>query len=227
MSETLDKDFKRAEQLSLPITLLVLVIAFGALVAAGLPLLLALTAIAATLGLLGPISQLIALDPSTSSVVLLIGLAVGVDYSMIYLRRAMEERDAGADHDAALNAAAATSGRTVLISGVTVPAFGIHTITTGDQGRAAHHADLRSRHGRFPGGPIPAVVAIQADDVTSAAVQSAITRLKTAALATGQMSDPITTTTSPDNTLVLVNIPLQGDGTDAASDTALDTLRGQ
>ena len=75
-----------------------------------------------TIGLLGPISQLHALDESSSSVVLLVGLAVGVDYSMFYLRREMEERDAGRTWEAALNAAAATSGRAVLISGLTVMA---------------------------------------------------------------------------------------------------------
>ena len=75
-----------------------------------------------TIGLLGPISQLHALDESVASVVLLVGLAVGVDYSMFYLRREMEERDAGRGHEAALEAAAATSGRAVLISGFTVMA---------------------------------------------------------------------------------------------------------
>jgi uncharacterized membrane protein YdfJ with MMPL/SSD domain len=108
--------------LSLPITLVILLIAFGALVAAGLPLLLGATAVMGTIGLLGPISQLHALEESSSSVVLLVGLAVGVDYSMFYLRREMEERDAGRTWDAALNAAAATSGRAVLISGLTVMA---------------------------------------------------------------------------------------------------------
>ena len=73
-----------------------------------------------TIGLLGPASQLVAVEESVSSVVLLVGLAVGVDYCMFYLRREMEERDAGRDADAALNAAAATSGRAVMISGITV-----------------------------------------------------------------------------------------------------------
>ena len=120
LQEAFDKDFQRAEYLSLPITLLILIIAFGALVAAGVPLLLGLTAVAATIGLLGPISQLVALDDAVASVVLLVGLAVGVDYSMFYLRRYMEERDSGRAGDAALAAAAATSGRAVLISGITV-----------------------------------------------------------------------------------------------------------
>ena len=81
---------------------------------------LALTAVMGTIGLLGPVSQLVALDDAISSVVLLVGLAVGVDYCMFYLRREMEERDAGKGPEAALEAAAATSGRAVLISGLTV-----------------------------------------------------------------------------------------------------------
>jgi uncharacterized membrane protein YdfJ with MMPL/SSD domain len=120
LSKAFDKDFQRAEFLSLPITLIILIVAFGALVAAGLPLLLGVTAVMGTIGLLGPVSQLMPLDESISSVVLLVGLAVGVDYCMFYLRREMEERDAGRAPEAALNAAAATSGRAVLISGMTV-----------------------------------------------------------------------------------------------------------
>jgi uncharacterized membrane protein YdfJ with MMPL/SSD domain len=122
IGEAFEEDFQKAETLSLPITLLILLFAFGALVAAGLPLLLGATAVMGTIGLLGPISQLHALEESSSSVVLLVGLAVGVDYSMFYLRREMEERDAGRTWDAALNAAAATSGRAVLVSGLTVMA---------------------------------------------------------------------------------------------------------
>src|SRR5215217_188788 len=122
IGDAFDKDFQKAETLSLPITLLILLVAFGALVAAGLPLLLGATAVMGTIGLLGPISQLHALEESASSVVLLVGLAVGVDYSMFYLRREMEERDAGRTWEAALNAAAATSGRAVLVSGLTVMA---------------------------------------------------------------------------------------------------------
>ena len=73
-----------------------------------------------TLGLLAPISQIVPMADAASSVVLLVGLAVGVDYSMFYLRRKMEERDAGRSNEAALEFAAATSGQAVLISGVTV-----------------------------------------------------------------------------------------------------------
>ncbi len=115
-------DLQKAETTSLPITLLILLITFGALVAAGIPLILAITAVLATFGLIGPLSQLAAVDSSIQNVVLLIGLAVGVDYSLFYLRRVREERAAGKSNDAAIDAAAATSGRAVLVSGVTVMA---------------------------------------------------------------------------------------------------------
>ena len=120
LSQAFEDDFRKAEFLSLPITLLILVLAFGALVAAGLPLLLGLSSVAITLGLLAPISQLSAVDESISEVILLIGLAVGVDYSLFYIRRERDERRAGRSESAALEAAAATSGRAVLISGITV-----------------------------------------------------------------------------------------------------------
>ena len=120
LDEALAEDFQRAEFLSLPITLLILVVAFGALVAAGVPLLLGLTAVLATLGILGPVSQLFPVDEQISSVILLVGLAVGVDYSLFYLRREREERRAGHSNEAALAIAAATSGRAVLVSGLTV-----------------------------------------------------------------------------------------------------------
>jgi RND superfamily putative drug exporter len=113
-------DLKKAGLLSIPVTLIILVIVFGALVAAGIPLLLALTAIIATFGLVALPSALIPIDEVTYELILLIGLAVGVDYSMFYLKREREERAAGRSEEAALEAAAATSGRSVLISGLTV-----------------------------------------------------------------------------------------------------------
>ena len=100
--------------------LIILLVAFGALVAAGLPLVLGATAVAATVGLLGPVSQVYALAPDVAELVVIIGLAVGVDYAMFYSRRMMEERDRGHSTEAALEIAAATSGRAVLISGLTV-----------------------------------------------------------------------------------------------------------
>ena len=120
LSQAFDDDFQKAEVTSLPITLIILILAFGALVAAFVPLLLAVTAVAAAVSLIGPISQIAPVDEAINSVVLLIGLAVGVDYALFYIRRWREERAAGRDEEAALEAAAATSGRAVLVSGITV-----------------------------------------------------------------------------------------------------------
>jgi uncharacterized membrane protein YdfJ with MMPL/SSD domain len=120
VSDSISKDFKQALFTSLPVTLLILLIAFGALVAAGVPLLLGLTAVMATIGLTGLISHISGVDESVNEVILLIGLAVGVDYSMFYLRREREERESGRSEEASLAAAAATSGRAVLVSGFTV-----------------------------------------------------------------------------------------------------------
>jgi len=107
------KDLSRAERLSVPITLLVLLIAFGALVAALVPVLLAVTAVIAAFGLLGPISQLFPLDDSVKTVVLLIGMAVGVDYALFYVVRSREERQRGHSSREALERTARTSGRSV------------------------------------------------------------------------------------------------------------------
>src|SRR3954471_6299487 len=109
-----------AGERSIPITIAVLLLVFGALVAVGVPLLLALSGVMATVGLVALPSQFVPMDQNVSAVILLIGLAVGVDYSLFYVKREREERAAGRSSRAAIEAAAATSGRSVLISGVTV-----------------------------------------------------------------------------------------------------------
>jgi MMPL family len=114
------KDLLKAGALSLPVTLVILLLVFGAVVAAGIPLLLALTSVLAAIGLLALPSHVLPMDDAVSAVVLLIGLAVGVDYSMFYLKRSREERLSGRTESASVEAAAATSGRSVLISGFTV-----------------------------------------------------------------------------------------------------------
>jgi RND superfamily putative drug exporter len=133
IGDSVASDLERAGLLSLPVTIVILIIAFGALVAAGIPLLLALTGVLATIGLLAIPSQIWPVDDSVSAVVLLIGLAVGVDYSLFYLKREREERAAGRSESAALAAAAATSGRAVLISGLTVMAAMAGMFLTGDK----------------------------------------------------------------------------------------------
>jgi uncharacterized membrane protein YdfJ with MMPL/SSD domain len=106
--------------IALPLTLLILLFVFGSAIAALVPLLLAITAVFATIGLVAFPSQIIPVDEQISEVILLIGLAVGIDYSLFYLRREREERAAGRSEGAAIEAAAATSGRAILISGITV-----------------------------------------------------------------------------------------------------------
>ena len=91
----LGDDFQKAEITSLPVTLVILVLAFGALVAAGIPLLLGITAVMGALGLTAAFSHVMHVDGVISSVILLVGLAVGVDYSLFYLRREREERRRG------------------------------------------------------------------------------------------------------------------------------------
>ncbi len=317
-------DLKKAGLLSIPVTLIILIVVFGALVAAGIPLLLALTAIIATFGLVALPSSLIPIDEVTYELILLIGLAVGVDYSMFYLKREREERAAGRSEEAALEAAAATSGRSVLISGLTViiamsgmflagiqgmSAFAVGTILVVavamlgsltvlpatlswlgdrvDRGRVPFVSRLRRDDGQgriwggivaavlrrpvvsvvlagglllalaipalqlrtiqpgvetfpqslpavqtynriqaaFPGSEIPAEVVVRADDVTSPAVQEAIGQLEWRALSSGQMHEPITVDVNEAGTVATVAIPVDGKGTDAASEAALATLR--
>jgi uncharacterized membrane protein YdfJ with MMPL/SSD domain len=133
LNKSFSDDFAKARTLSLPITLIILIVAFGALVAAGIPVLLAITGVGATLGLVAAVSHIAAVDQAVSEVVLLIGMAVGVDYSLFYMRREREERAAGRDEQAALQAAAATSGRSVLVSGVTVIAAMAGMYLAGDK----------------------------------------------------------------------------------------------
>jgi RND superfamily putative drug exporter len=132
LNKSFGDDFAKARTLSIPLTLVILLFAFGALVAAGIPVMLAITGVAATLGLVSLVSHLAAVDPSVSEVVLLVGMAVGVDYSLFYMRREREERAAGRDEQAALRAAAATSGRAVLVSGLTVMAAMAGMFLAGD-----------------------------------------------------------------------------------------------
>ena len=120
LDEMFNSQLARAGLISIPLTLAILLLVFGSLVGASIPLLLALTSVFATMGLVALPSQFVPMDESISEVILLIGLAVGVDYSLFYIRRERDERRAGRSESAALEAAAATSGRAVLISGITV-----------------------------------------------------------------------------------------------------------
>jgi RND superfamily putative drug exporter len=318
------KDLESAGMLSVPLTLIILVVAFGALVAAGIPLLLALTAVFATFGLVALPSHLLPIAQEAPAVVLLVGLAVGVDYSMFYLRREREERAAGKSERAAIEAAAATSGRSVLISGLTVMVAMAGMFLTGDATFASFgyatmmvvavamlgsltvlpallsrlgdgverlHVPLVGRirrdngEGRvwgaviervlrrpllsvvvsgalllalaapalqlristpgpdtfprslaavqtydrmqeaFPGTALPANVVVRAQNIDTPAVQNAIADLKRAALASGHVQKPITVDTNRDRTIANITLPIDGTGTDAASNASLAALR--
>jgi putative drug exporter of the RND superfamily len=119
-SALISKDFRKAEVTSVPITLILLLGVFGALIAAGIPLLLAGTAVMTAISLLAIPSHWLPVGDSTSEVVLILGMAVGVDYSLFYLRREREERARGASTAQALRIAARTSGRAIVVSGLTV-----------------------------------------------------------------------------------------------------------
>jgi uncharacterized membrane protein YdfJ with MMPL/SSD domain len=120
LEEAFASDLSKAGMISLPLTLMILIVALGALVAAGVPLILALTGVLATMAMVVVPSLLFPLDGNIDALILLIGLAVGVDYSLFYMRREREERASGKSPHDSLMAAAATSGRAVMISGITV-----------------------------------------------------------------------------------------------------------
>ena len=307
--------------LSLPITLLILLVTFGALVAAGIPLLFALTGVFATFGLIAIPSHVLPMPNEVPALVLLVGLAVGVDYTMFYLRREREERAKGRSERAALEAAAATSGRSVLISGLTVmvamggmlvtgdktfAAFGVATMMvvavamlgsltvlpallsrlgdgvdrgrfrrrrpTGGEGRVwgwivdrvlrrpalaaaisgglllllalpaiqmrmaeaspdtyPAHLEVIKTYKRmqvaFPGTALPANVIVKAPNVNAPAVRSAIADLERRALASGRAHEPITVDVNKAGTVANITMPIDGNGTNHASNESLKLLR--
>jgi RND superfamily putative drug exporter len=117
INDRVGSDLSSAEGISLPVTLVLMLLAFGALIAAGIPVLLAATSVAATIGITAPLSHLVHAESTVSSMIVLIGMAVGVDYSLFYLKREREERAAGRSTLDAVEIAAQTSGHSILVSG--------------------------------------------------------------------------------------------------------------
>jgi uncharacterized membrane protein YdfJ with MMPL/SSD domain len=349
LNDTIGKDFQKAETLSLPITFLILLFAFGAFVAAGVPVLLAFTAVLGSIGLSKLVSHVAHASTATQSVMLLMGMAVGVDYSLFYLKREREERAAGHEGHDGLFRAAATSGQAVLISGVTVliamagmllagskifvsigigamlvvftslvgsltvlpallgklgdrierglrqviaagilrllpskprwlvwlrdtptalrwlkgdrqesriwafvvkhsmrrplvavvlssgvlvllavPVFSMHT-------KLLSFSDLPQNlpivktydeiQQSFPGSPAPAHLVVQADNVTTPQFKRAYAEFRRRALATGEVHQPIQVVVNPTHTVARIDMPLSGNGEDAAAYKALNVVR--
>jgi uncharacterized membrane protein YdfJ with MMPL/SSD domain len=349
LNDTVGKDFQKAEKLSVPITFLILLFAFGAFVAAGIPVLLAFTAVLGSLGLSQMASHVFHASDATQSVMLLMGMAVGVDYSLFYLKREREERAAGHEGHEGLFRAAATSGQAVLISGVTVliamagmlfagskiftsigigamlvvftalvgsltvlpallgklgdrierglrqvlaagaigvirhsprwlvwlrdtptllkkvkgdrqesriwgvilrgsmrrpalaaalstgvlvlfawPVLSIHT-TLLSFSDLPHNLAIVKTYEKiqtaFPGSPAPAHLVVHADDVTTPQFRQAFADLERRALATGEVHQPIQVAINPEKTVARIDLPLAGNGEDAAAYRALNTVR--
>ncbi len=317
-------DLRKAETLSLPITLIILVIAFGSLVAAGIPLLLAISAVAATIGLVALPSQIFPVDEALTSVILLIGLAVGVDYSLFYLRREREERAAGKSEKEALSTAAGTSGKgdpdlrpdrdgrdgrpvdhrqrhlhlvcdrddhggrggdvrladgpagparlarrpgregtdslhpqpapagrrvtllgrlvsrvmrrpvlSIVVAGgallaLAVPGLGLNTVVTGPSD-FPQDLEIVQTYNRvqeaFPSESTQLAVVVEADDVRSGQITSAVDRLIDEADRSDVLLPGTTVTSSKDGSVAEILIPTPGDGSDAAGEAALDEVR--
>jgi RND superfamily putative drug exporter len=115
-----EHDLTRAELRALPVALIVLLLASGTLVAAGLPLLLALGGMTVAFGLLGAASSFATFNLFVPNLATMLGLGVGIDYALFLIARYREELAAGRDPTAAVASAVATSGKTVFFSGATV-----------------------------------------------------------------------------------------------------------
>jgi len=326
INNSLGANFARAEWTAVPVALGILLIAFGALVAAVIPVLLALTAFLGALGLLDVISHVVHISDTTTAVMLLMGLAVGVDYSLFYLRRARQERAAGRSSADALSIAAATSGRSVLVSGLivmagmagmffsgmnifegfalatmlvvfvamlgsvtvlpavlsllgdkvfalrvpfiakrrqrlpsggrawnavlsrvvarpgvfavlaaagmlvlAVPALHMHTETLSIEQLLPHNSPLVTTADQiaseFPGAPSPVQVVIKAPDIRAAKVSQEIAAFERAALASGDIRQPIQVQVFDSSNVAEISAPLPGNGSDSTSQQAVTALR--
>ena len=322
LDERFGRDMHHAEITSLPLTIGILIVAFGAFVAAGLPVLLAFSAVLAATGLNSLVSHIVPTDQQTlSAIILMIGMAVGIDYSLFYLRRAREERDAGrSPHDALLHAAR-TSGQAVLVSGATVliamagmfvsgnslfttiglgtmivvlaamigsltvlpavlyrlgdrvdkgrvplfhgrprddgpwghfigavlrrpltamlassgvlvtlalPAVGMHTKLP-NLTDLPHDLKIVQTYDRiqqaFPGSQTPAVVVVKAPNVDTPRMRHAYALFRQRAVATGELFAPFTVNLNPARTVARIDFAIAGNGDNAASLAAVNTLR--
>ena len=325
-NELVSNDFRKAESTSLPVTLILLVVVFGALIAAGIPLLLAGTAVVTAISLLSVVGQWLPTGQSTAEVVLILGMAVGVDYALFYLRREREERARGRTTGEALRIAASTSGRAIVVSGLTVmvalaglfltgwsvftgvaigtiavvgvsvigaltvlpallswlgpkadrgripflgrrrtasrpsllwaalvrrvvrrpaiwggvavaamlalaaPALGMKLDNPPNGGFASNPPVVQTMdriQQAFPQAPSPAEVVVTGKDLASPAVHNAVAAVQRAASRSGPIRLPVTAQSAAGGRVLLISVPLAGNGTDGTSDHALATLREQ
>lgn len=119
-SKVAERDLRTAEAFGIPVALLVLVLVFGAIAAAFLPLVIAGISIAIAIGTAALVGQLFELTFFVTNMITMIGLAVGIDYSLFIVSRYREERRRGLPREAAIAMAGATASRAVFISGLTV-----------------------------------------------------------------------------------------------------------
>ena len=121
INELITDDLDGSLRFTIPVTFLILLLAFGAIVASAIPLLLALTSLAAAYGLLGIYSQVVGpVSANAAQLLVLMGLAVAVDYSLFMLTRFRSERQRGASVHDAIETSSSTAGRAVFFSGIAV-----------------------------------------------------------------------------------------------------------
>ena len=114
-------DLDASLKLTIPLTFIILLFAFGAIVASVVPLVLAITSLIAAFGMLGIYSQLVGpVSANATQLIVLIGLAVAVDYSLFMITRFRVERRAGRERDKAIEVSSSTAGRAVFFSGLAV-----------------------------------------------------------------------------------------------------------
>lgn len=119
INQIFDEDFSRDISVGLPAALIVMVVVFGALFAAGLPLLLGIVTIITGTGLVSIIGGQLYMSDIAITLVSMIGLAVGIDYSLLMLERYRDERRQGVLKNQAIEIASATAGKAVFFSGIT------------------------------------------------------------------------------------------------------------
>ncbi|MDA1257032.1 MAG: MMPL family transporter [Chloroflexi bacterium] len=119
-SELAESDLATGETIGIGIAIIILALVFGAVVAAFIPIILAIVAVFTAIGLTGIIGQFVELNEFVPNIITMMGLAVGIDYSLFILSRYREERAKGLDRQAAIDASGRTAGRAVFFSGVTV-----------------------------------------------------------------------------------------------------------